>query len=230
MAPPRGHVRYGGRKKGSPNKRQRALHNAIENVVRKAASSKAVAQQAKAAEVASILGDDDDENLPLGYMLSLMRDKTQPETLRLDAAKSAAPYLHARLNAIEARVLTQTSEPRFSAKARAARDAIYSAAGDVYGAAYAEAEQLHYDRLAAIRRHFGQQVTNRGDPDADHALVFVETLADPRVCMRRNQSRLFERSSRRRPGCRDRLHRDQALGFVDANGRVVAENSVSEDG
>jgi len=35
------------------------------------------------------------------------------------------------------------------------------------------------DRLAAIQRHFGQQVMSRGDPDADHALAFVETVADP---------------------------------------------------
>jgi hypothetical protein len=30
--------------------------------------------------------------------------------------------------------------------------------------AYAEAEQRHYDRLAAIKRHFGQQVARRGNP------------------------------------------------------------------
>ena len=34
-------------------------------------------------------------------------------------------------------------------------------------------------RLAAIQRHFGQQMACRGNPDADHALAFVETVADP---------------------------------------------------
>jgi hypothetical protein len=43
-----------------------------------------------------------------------------------------------------------------SVDAKALRDATYSAAGDAPAAAYAEAEQRHYDRLAAIQRHFGQ--------------------------------------------------------------------------
>jgi hypothetical protein len=45
--------------------------------------------------------------------------------------------------------------------------------------AYAEVEGRQYDRLAAIQRHFNQQVTSRGNPDADHAVAFVETVADP---------------------------------------------------
>jgi len=41
---------------------------------------------------------------PLDYMLSVLRDKTQEQAIRLDAAKAAAPYVHARLTTIEARV------------------------------------------------------------------------------------------------------------------------------
>jgi hypothetical protein len=81
-------------------------------------------------------------------------------------------------------------QARFGAEARAARDATYSAAGDARAAAYAEAEQRHYDRLAAIQRYFGQQMARRGNPDADYAVVFVEMVADPRGCMRRNPARL----------------------------------------
>ena len=66
-----------------------------------------------------------------------------------------------------------------AAEARAARDATYAVAADVRAAAYAEAEERHRDRLAAIQRHFGQQVMSRGDPDADHAFAFVETVGDP---------------------------------------------------
>src|SRR5262249_49092251 len=66
-------------------------------------------------------------------------------------------------------------QARFSAEARALRDATYSVAGD----AYSEAEQRHYDRLATIQRHFGQQIARRGDPDADPAPAFVKTVADP---------------------------------------------------
>ena len=38
---------------------------------------------------------------PLDYLLRLMRDGTVEPAVRLDAAKSAAPYVHPKLNAIE---------------------------------------------------------------------------------------------------------------------------------
>jgi hypothetical protein len=39
----------------------------------------------------------------------------------------------------------------FTAEAKAARDATYAVASDARAAAYAEVEQRHYDRLAAIQ-------------------------------------------------------------------------------
>ena len=77
----------------------------------------------------------------------------------------------------------------FSVEASALRDATYAVAADARADAYAEAEQRHYDRLGAMQRHFGQQVMSRGDPDADHALAFIETVADPVGCIRRNRPR-----------------------------------------
>jgi len=38
---------------------------------------------------------------PLDYMLSVLRDVSQTQDARLDAAKAAAPYVHARLTAAE---------------------------------------------------------------------------------------------------------------------------------
>lgn len=38
---------------------------------------------------------------PLDYLLSVMRDSEKSEALRIDAAKNAAPYVHARLAAVE---------------------------------------------------------------------------------------------------------------------------------
>jgi hypothetical protein len=38
---------------------------------------------------------------PLEYMLGVMRDPTKEHALRADMAKAAAPYVHARLAAIE---------------------------------------------------------------------------------------------------------------------------------
>ena len=34
---------------------------------------------------------------PLEYMLSVLRDETQEQSVRLDAANKAAPYIHAKL-------------------------------------------------------------------------------------------------------------------------------------
>jgi len=41
---------------------------------------------------------------PLEYMLQVMRDGNQDEGRRLDAAKSAAPYMHPRLSTVDTTV------------------------------------------------------------------------------------------------------------------------------
>jgi len=38
---------------------------------------------------------------PLEYMLSVMRNDETPRDVRLEAARSAAPYVHPRLNSVE---------------------------------------------------------------------------------------------------------------------------------
>jgi hypothetical protein len=38
---------------------------------------------------------------PLDFMLDTMRDEEKPFDIRLDAAKSAAPYVHPKLAAVE---------------------------------------------------------------------------------------------------------------------------------
>jgi hypothetical protein len=40
-------------------------------------------------------------DLPLDYMLRIMRDDQQPRERRDDMAKAAAPYLHAKLQSIQ---------------------------------------------------------------------------------------------------------------------------------
>lgn len=37
--------------------------------------------------------------MPLEYLLSIMRDEKQDQAVRIDAAKAAAPYVHAKLQA-----------------------------------------------------------------------------------------------------------------------------------
>ena len=64
--------RRGGRKKGTPNKRAAARKLAIEK--------------------AGVT--------PLDYMLGVMGNEKNPSLMRLDAAKSAAPYVHARLQSV----------------------------------------------------------------------------------------------------------------------------------
>jgi hypothetical protein len=39
---------------------------------------------------------------PLEYMLSILRDETKDEAVRMAAAKDAAPYVHARLASLDA--------------------------------------------------------------------------------------------------------------------------------
>jgi hypothetical protein len=39
--------------------------------------------------------------MPLDYLLGVMRDDTQDQAIRIDAAKAAAPYVHAKLQAIQ---------------------------------------------------------------------------------------------------------------------------------
>lgn len=73
---PAGTPKTGGRAKGTPNKRTAA----------------------KVAEIeASGL-------TPLDFMLNLMRDAAEEMDLRFDAAKAAAPYVHARLSSIDANI------------------------------------------------------------------------------------------------------------------------------
>lgn len=38
---------------------------------------------------------------PLDYLLSIMRDLSQDQPARMDAAKAAAPYVHAKLASVE---------------------------------------------------------------------------------------------------------------------------------
>ena len=42
--------------------------------------------------------------VPLDYLLSVMRDPQADAQQRLDAAKAAAPYVHPRLSSVEAKV------------------------------------------------------------------------------------------------------------------------------
>ena len=53
---------------------------------------------------------------PLDFMLGILRDETQPAVDRFEAAKAAAPYVHARLSAVEAKVevTEQVEEVRWS--------------------------------------------------------------------------------------------------------------------
>lgn len=66
----------GGRQKGTPNKATVARQSAVE---------------------ASGL-------TPLDFMLLVMRDQSNDLTTRMDAARSAAPYVHPRLSAVSSKI------------------------------------------------------------------------------------------------------------------------------
>lgn len=75
FTPPKKGERRGGRQKGTPNKRTAAQTEALASGI-----------------------------TPLEYMLSVLRDEDEPDNVRLDAAKAAAPYVHSRLSSIEANI------------------------------------------------------------------------------------------------------------------------------
>lgn len=62
---------------------------------------------------------------PLDYLLGVLRDEDNDPALRMDAAKAAAPYVHAKLASVEHKggleVTTQTKEQRDAAVAAATR-------------------------------------------------------------------------------------------------------------
>jgi hypothetical protein len=58
---------------------------------------------------------------PLDYMLEVLRDDSKPENLRMEAAKSAAPYVHARLSNVEMAVTDETRKPEELADEELAR-------------------------------------------------------------------------------------------------------------
>lgn len=73
MARPVGQPKLGGRQKGTPNK----------------------ASAAREARVAA------SGLTPLDYMLTVLRDQKNEAPVRLDAAKAAAPYVHAKLQPVD---------------------------------------------------------------------------------------------------------------------------------
>jgi hypothetical protein len=73
---------------------------------------------------------------PLEFMLQILRDPSKPEDMRLDAAKSAAPYVHPRLTSVEAHISHDISNlddddlDRELERARSEAQGIGAAAGE----------------------------------------------------------------------------------------------------
>ena len=49
---------------------------------------------------------------PLEFMLGILRDETQAQDARYQAAKDAAPYMHARLSAVDATLDARLSQKK----------------------------------------------------------------------------------------------------------------------
>jgi hypothetical protein len=49
--------------------------------------------------------------MPLDFLLRLMRDPHSPMARRLEAAKAAAPFLHPKLTAIDAKLSSVAGDP-----------------------------------------------------------------------------------------------------------------------
>ena len=54
--------------------------------------------------------------MPLDFLLRLMRDPREPKSKRLEAAKAAAPFCHSKLNAIDAPPADTKERPQTTIK------------------------------------------------------------------------------------------------------------------
>lgn len=101
---PRGGKREGsGRKPGSSNKRSKMLEATIASLTKGkagAADNAAVDPETVGNPLTGLKGNED--LMPLDFMLSLMRDEDRPMAVRMLMAEKAAPYVHAKLSAVEA--------------------------------------------------------------------------------------------------------------------------------
>jgi hypothetical protein len=86
MAAPKGHPRYGGRSKGTPNKRTKEMLDA----------ARAAREKAR-----RVLGNDAFDGDAHALLVLVYRDTSLPIELRLDAAKVAINYESPRLQAIQ---------------------------------------------------------------------------------------------------------------------------------
>ena len=82
MAAPKGHPRYGGRTKGTRNRRTQELQDEIAK--------------------SGLLN-------PVDYLLAIMRNEKLDLSIRLDAAKAVAPYTNPRLAVIDSMVRTEVN-------------------------------------------------------------------------------------------------------------------------
>lgn len=69
--------------------------------------------RAKATELA-VQRAGTDGILPLEFMLAIMRDEEADVTLRIDMAKAAAPYVHARLQSTESTLTVKRDATEFT--------------------------------------------------------------------------------------------------------------------
>lgn len=56
--------------------------------------------KATAAQIAAVAASGE---VPLDHLLKIMRDESQPTSVRVEAAKAAAPYCHPKLASVEPR-------------------------------------------------------------------------------------------------------------------------------
>ncbi len=95
-------------------------------------------------------------------------------TAKPEAPRLVGPRLSVNTGPSRDRRRQRLSRRRFAGAKNRTR--VYALAGDGRQAIIARTAQDHSDRVAAPQRHFGQQVTGRGDPDATHAQSWLAGL------------------------------------------------------
>lgn len=93
---------------GSVEKQSKSINPSKKGGKRPGAGRKAGERNKKTAEVVAAV--EASGVTPLDYMLTVMRDVASEPATRLDAAKSAAPYVHSKLSSIEVKANITTHE------------------------------------------------------------------------------------------------------------------------
>jgi hypothetical protein len=158
---------------------------------------------------------------PLDVLLSVMRDGAQPAALRVEAAKSAAPYCHRSLGSIR-------RSGRENKGARPHSEPVDAVASDTSDQVAADAPRT--ETLTAAQEHFCQILATGGSAAEAHRIAYpngsVNLASNKANALRKLAKivrRLDELRQKREPDLNRNGHGAMQQGPVASAGMAVRE-------